>query len=292
MDNSFFRFTDNFNEAKDLQNSKLADFDYDMQIHLKPGESYSCITNCPNGIGFGGVYKMYIVDVDNKILADITNKAYIEEFTDNTFGRQQLKLELLGITGYDFYTDIVFFRLDHNIIGGKKYWTNPFLFSNYDIEETTKFRFKNYIDLDGTNYKIASIFQSVRLKCYKEKTSFTSSSQSYTTFQGNKHSSRVIKTKTHDYIFDLCNDFIYDRLQFLFTHDVIYADTIRVTDKQTFENQSKLGSSNVTQLKYKLSVDINDIDDEAYQVFKAPVQQVAPVDYIAKDYNINDYKTT
>lgn len=289
MDNSFFRFTDNFDEAKDLQNKKVTTFDYDMQIHLKPGETYTCISNFRNGISFGGLYKAYIVSCDDTLLVDITDNVYIEEFTDDKSGTQQIKLEMIGVNA-DFYTDLVHIKLVHNIIAGKSYWTNPVLMSMYDIDETTRFRFKNYIDLDGTNYRIAGIFQSVRLKCIKQKTNFSSLSQSYTTFQGLKYSSRVIKTKAYDFIFDMLNDFIYDRLQYLLTHDVIYTDRVRVTDKQTFESSDRLADTNIAQSRFKLSIDESDIDDEANQI-NVPIIPVEPVyDYRAGDYKDNDYE--
>lgn len=290
MDNSFFRFTDDFEKSKDLQSSGVTTFDYDMQIHLKPGESYSSISNYNKGISFGGLYKAYIVDCDNNILQDITNEVYIEEFTDDKSGTQQMRFEVIGVYA-DFYTDLVHFRLDHNIVSGKKYWSNPFLFSMYDIHETTRFRFKNYLDLDGTNYRIGAIFQSVRLKCIKQKSNYVSSSQSYTSFKGFKYSSRVIKTRIYDFIFDMLNDFTYDRLQYLLTHDVIYVDTTRVTDKQTFESSDKLSDSNVAQSKFKLCIDETDIDNEAYQVKEMPVpaQTIQP-DYNSADYDNNDYK--
>lgn len=291
MDNSFIRFTESFQESKNLGNIAVSSFDYDMQIHLSPNEAYSCITNVKNGLSFGNLYKVYLVDCENTVLEDVTSKVYIEEFTDDRTSKQQIRFEVINL-GCDYYTDLVRFRLEHNIIGGKKYWSNPFIVSNYELDETVRFRFKNYIDLDGTNYRIGAIFQSIRLKCIKQKNNFTSSGQSYTTFYGLKYSSRVIKTKMYEYVFDMVNEFIYDRLQYLFTHDVIYVETVRVTDKQTVENTDKFGDSNVAQIKVKLPVDENDIDDEAYQVKEMPKPAKQPLaDYYAPDYNNNDYKT-
>jgi hypothetical protein len=217
---------------------------------------------------------------------------FIEEFTDDNTGLQQLKLEILGITNLDCYTDLVYLRLDHNVIGGKSFWTNPFLLSDYDIAETTRFRFKNYIDLDGTNYRVADIYQSIRLKCKKQKATFSSSSQTYTTFQGLKYSSRLIKTKFYEFLFDMCNDFTYDRLQFLLSHDIIYIDSIRVTDKQTFDSSDKYGGTNIAQAKFKVAVDEDDIDNEAYQVYQVVIPAPTAFDYKFVDYNVNDYKTT
>lgn len=288
MDNSFFRFSDDFSKSKDLYNSKLNEFDYDMQIHLKPGETYTCITNVVGGISFGSVFKASVVNCENEILADLTSNTYIEEFVSSIDGSTQIKLEIENFgLNFDFYTDLVYLRLDHDIIGGKSYWTNPFLLSNYDINETTRFRFKHYSDLDGTNYKIANILQSIRLKCKKDKHSFISSSQSYTTFVGLKYSSRLIKTKMYDYSMDMCNDFIYDRLQYLLSHDIIYVDTIRVTDKQTFDNGDKLGGTNIAQVKFKLAVDESDIDNEANQI-NIPIIPVPTYDYSHLDYTSDD----
>jgi hypothetical protein len=291
MDYSFLRFTDNFEESKDLKNREVSIFDYDMQIHLIPGEAYSCITNFKGEISFSGNYKAYIVNCENEVLLDITDNVYIEEFANDKTGLNQIKFEVINVEA-NFYTDLVFFRLDQDFVSGKSFWSNPFLFSLYDSKETTRFRFKNYIDLDGTNYRVATIFQSVRLKCIKQRTNYTSSSQSYTSFQGNKLTSRVIKTKSYEFVFDMLNDFIYDRLQYLLTHDVIYVDRIRVTDKQTFESSDKFSDTNIAQSKFRVTVDESDIDDEAYQVKDTPLPPVDPYfDYRIGDYKNNDYKT-
>ena len=268
MDNSFLRFLTDFNKAKDLQNSKTNDFDYDIQIHLKPGESYSLITNCPDGIAFDNLYKAYIVDCNNTVLLEITNNVFIEEFTNSETGLQQIKLEIVKIPG-DFYTDLCFLRLDHNILSGNQYWTNGFLLSEYDINETLRFRFKNYSNLEGTNYSVANIFQSIRLKCLKVNITFTSSKQQYTTFQGLVNTSRLIKTKYYEYIFDICSDFIYERLIYILSHDIIYIDSVRVTEKQTFENADKISdTTNVSQNKFKCAVNELDIDSDNYQIYQ------------------------
>ena len=272
MDNCFFRFLDNFDRAKDLQNCKLSSLNYNDQIHLKPGEDYSLITNNSGGIAFDGNYSMYIVDCDNNILANITPNTFIEEFENSDNGTQQIKLELINIQ-HDFYADLVHFRIDHTILNGNSYWSNPFLISDYNIEETIRFRFKHSYSLDGTDYSVANIFQSIRLKCYKEKNSFESTKDSYTTFDALKYSSRLIKPKSYNILFDRMNDFIYDRMQYLLSHDVIYIYIddigVRVTDKQTFENADKLSNTtNVALNRFKVAVDENDIDNYGYQIFE------------------------
>jgi hypothetical protein len=263
MDNSFFRFLSNFNDARNLQNRKLSSFDYDMQIHLKPGEVYTCITNNKSGVDLGEDYSAYIVNCNNEVLVNISNNIAIAQFIDN-MSTKQLKIELFGIF-IDFYAELVQFKLVNNV-NGNVYWSNPFLNSNYDIDETVRFRFKNYIDIDGTNYSNASIYQSIRLKCIKIRTNFTSNGQSYITFGGLKYSSRIIKTKSYELVFDMLNDFIYDRLQYLLTHDVVYLDGTRVTDKQTFESADKYSDTNIAQVKFRVSVDEEDKDNETYQV--------------------------
>jgi hypothetical protein len=289
MDNSFLRFLPDFDQAKDLQNSKVSEFDYDMQIHLKPGESYSLITNCPNGIAFDNLYKAYIVNCDNVILNNVSDNVFIEEFTNSETGLQQLKIEFVKIN-VDYFTDLCFFRLDHDIVNGLSYWSNPFIISMYDIKDTSRIRFKNYRNLDGTNYQVASIFQSIRLKCRKQKDNFSSSKQQYTTFTGLLFSSRIIKTKYYEFIFDMCNDFIYNRLQYVLSHDIIYIDTVRVTEKQTFENADKISeTTNLSENKFKLAVNELDIDDEAYQVFEdiklIPISKIPSGNYTLADFN-------
>lgn len=299
MDYSFFRFLDNFEQAKDLQNSEVTDLNYDMQIHLKPGETYSCITNIPSGIAFDSNYRVFIVDCSNNILDDITDNTFIVEFTHSVTGKQQLKLELVNVLA-DHLTELVHIRIDHFIVGGKSYWTNPFLISEYDINETTLFAFKHNRELDGTDYKTAGIFQVIRLKCYKQKNSFTDSQQTYTTFDGLKYSSRLIKTKFYNFVFPMCNDFIYDRLQYLFSHDIIYVNKIRVTDKHTHDNSDRYSdTTNVSSNIFKLAVNEEDKYDFGYQIFEdisveplslIPLGQYSTDGYLASTNNSTVFK--
>lgn len=303
MDNSLIRFLNNFSDAKNLQNSKMTDFDYDMQIHLKPSEHYTGITNCPTGIGFDALYKAYLVDADNNVLVDVTNKCFIQEFIDDVTGLQQMKWEIINLA-VDFYTDLVYLRLDHDIVGGESFWSNPFLVSYYDLDETLRFKFKHNRNLDGTNYRVANVSQSIRLKCRKQKTDFTSTSSSYTTFDGDKLSSRLIKTKFYDLIMDMTNDFIYDRLQYILSHDVIYVENhgqmVRITDKQTFSSADKYSeTTNISQNKFKVAIDESDIDQDDYQIFvkptlfstsRIPVGLYSTIDYDATTTNSTLFK--
>lgn len=267
-DYTFLRLIDDFDKAKDLGNSKLADFNYDNQIHLKPDESYSIITNVPNQISFNNNILAYLVDCQNNVLVNISNNIIIQEFIHNDTGLKQCKIELIKLN-QDFITDLVYLRLDHTILNGSSYWSNPFLLSEYNIEETKRFDFKHSQNLHDTCYEVANIYQSIRVKCIKQKNTFTSSSQSYTDLEGIKLSSRLIKTKYFDLIMDMNNDFIYDRMQYLLCHDIIYIDGIRITDKQTFENDDRYNNTtNISQNKFKVAVDIEDTYKQTYQLYE------------------------
>lgn len=296
-DYCFLRFIDNFDKAKSLGNNDLAKFKYDSQIHLNPTENYSIITNVNTGISFNNNFKVYLVNCDNDILNEITEKIFIEEFTHNETGLKQCKIEILQLN-LDYITDLVYIRLDHTIVGGISYWSNPFIISEYDINETKRFDFKNYRNLDGTCYEVASIYQSIRLKCIKLKNTFTSTSESYTAMEGFKLTSSLTKTKFHEYLMEMNNDFIYDRMQYLLSHDIIYIDNIRITDKQTYENDDKYSNStNVSQNKFKVAVDVTDVYNYEYQIFeefnvinKIPEGNLSIANYNTITSNSTSYK--
>lgn len=268
MDNSLLRFLNDFNKAKDLGNSLMANEIYDNQIQLDPNEDYGVITNVPTGIAFNGNFKAYIVDCANNILDTITNNIYIEEFNHNETGLRQMKIEIVALK-LEHYDDLVYMRIDHDIVGGDSFWSNPFILSEYRLNETTRFDFKNYENLDGTCYEEAEFYQSIRLRCFRDKNSIESSSQAYTTLDGLKYSSRVIKSKNQHYIFDMLNDFTYERLQYILGHDVIYVDGKRATNKQTVDNDDRFSSeTNVSLNKFKVPVDDSDLYTFAYQIFQ------------------------
>ncbi len=267
IDYSFIRFKDTLSDALDLGNSKLSEFNYDMQIHLSPHENYSIITNTNNGIAFDNNYKAFLIDVCGNILSEITDNILINEFTHNESGLQQCKIEILALN-LDYYTDLVCIMLNHNITNGKSYYSNPFLLSEYDLDETIRFDFRNYSNLDNTCYKIANIYQSIRLKGIFQKNSFTSTSESYVS-NGVSVTSKLVKLKQKSYILDMVNDFIYDRIQYLLSHDVIYLDNIRVTNKQTYENEDKLSNSaNISRNTLKVYINENDVYVYKPQIFE------------------------
>jgi hypothetical protein len=59
-----FRFTDSTMILKSTNIMFLLTMTY--KYTLVP-EAYSCITNVKNGISFGGLYKLYLVDCENNI---------------------------------------------------------------------------------------------------------------------------------------------------------------------------------------------------------------------------------
>ena len=105
VDYSFLRLKDNIADAKNIGDSPIVTHHFLNSIQLIPTRSYTQITNLENGISLTSDAEVFIVDCNNKVLADITENTFIEEFID-TNGSNQCKIEFVNL-GVDFYKETV-----------------------------------------------------------------------------------------------------------------------------------------------------------------------------------------
>ena len=134
------------------------------QVQFLRNKLYSGITNIDGGVALGSNYKVEIIDFNQNILSDISENFYLSEFTDNDTGKIQFNWEFCFID-LQFFKKNVFFKITH-LLSDLVLYSNPVIFGNYQEFETVTFNFRNYQNLDGTNYEVSPIFQSITLKGY------------------------------------------------------------------------------------------------------------------------------
>lgn len=265
IDYSFFRLKDSFLEAKKLGDSPVTEIFYNDFVQLSPNEAYNQITNVSGGVSFDGDYAVDIVDCSNVSLKDVTAHTFIEEFNDS-LGQTQLSIELVNL-GIDLYRETVFLRFTHTI-SNAVYWSIPLNITDYQIEQTSYFQYKSYDDFLGTPYTNAQKYQSIRLKTYFDIPVDLSETQDYYQISNqNTISARTLIKKFERYQIDYINFFCYERLNALLKSDIVYINTIRITDKPTVESKDREGQSNFFTSSFTASKNYNDILEYEFQIF-------------------------
>lgn len=254
QDLSFIRLEPNFQDAKNTGQSNMASIFFNGQICLSPNETYLQTTNTKLGIAFDGNYQVTIIDCDGLQLQDITSKVAINERSIN--GLPQIDFEIVNINS-DYYAKTVFLKFRHTV-SNYVWYSNPLNITNYFINESSRFDYKNATD---------TYYQSIRLKTYFTVPDAESQSSEYVTYNGKKLTSRLITTDLEKYIFDKIDNFTYRRLNNLLSRNIIYINGNRVTDKQTIPSKDRIADSNIFNIDFKVAIDYNENYLSELQIF-------------------------
>lgn len=238
-----------------------------QQIVLSPKSFYLQKTNIlGNGIAFDNNVEVTLVDLCDTFVKDITENVAITEVIDIN-GLPQIYFEILNINT-DYYgkpLSIKFKKTTSNQV----WYSNPILVTDYF--KKTQFLYKNVGDL---------YWSSIDLACYFSTFNALGTSESYTTFDGIKRTSRLINTEFRKYIFEYCSNFCYRRLNFLLSSNFIYADNFLVTDKQILESNDRFGDTDNFELEFSLATDFTQSKVKELQIFEPfeyssfnPIQQ-------------------
>lgn len=223
-DNSFLRLRDNFDDAKDLNESAAVTHEYVGQVHLIPGETYLQITNSPTPILFNGNYEVFLVDTCDVEIEDVTSNIFIEEFTD-TNAIKQISWEFLNDFEHHYTPLSLRFK---NTVSDETWFTNLFITTADDVKLTTRIDYKNNGIHYGTQYNRADFFQSIRLNMYfrnrineSERAEYHEISTDVTVPQRNI---RKIKER---YVLDDFDGFTVDRLEILLSSNEVFINDVR-----------------------------------------------------------------
>lgn len=250
MDYSFIRLEETFEKAKQIKNSPVSSIIRNDIIQLLPNEKYKQITNTSFGISFDGDYTAFLINCDGKDLADITSKVDIFEFIDNK-GINQIVITLDKLN-VDFYKQSVHLKLVHTI-GSDVYYSNPFTISNYEKHKTTRFDYRNNSEIKGIAYDKVNFYQSIRLQTwftnFEDKTDI---SDYFQISNGNTISNRPLIRQLENYAIDFMTNFIYERMNLMLCHDVIYVGEYRMTNKTTLKSGKMDADSNTFKTDFSI----------------------------------------
>ena len=242
MDYSFLKLSKNLNDTISYRDSPLANIIYSNAIQLLPSEIYLQKTNNEEGISFDGDFKVVIVDCSDNELADITGNVAIYEYLDRN-GVNQLDFELYKL-GVDFGRQPIHLKFIHTG-SNDVYFSNPFLITEVDSDQTTRFDYFNHSYFKGISYDKTSFYQSIRLNLYfnglEDKTDI---SDYYQISTGNTISTRPLYKQQELYKSDSFNNFAFERANIMLLSDVIYIDGVRMSNKTTLKSGVRVGRTN------------------------------------------------
>ena len=263
-DNSFLRLKNNFEDAKNLEESKAITHEYVGQVHLIPNETYLQISSSQTSIIFNGNYEVYLVDLCGNELIDVTDYMFIEEFTD-TNGIKQIVWEF--VNQFEYYGQGLMLRFK-NTVNNDTWWTNPFISTELDKEVTTRFDYKSAYDYEGVDYSRANYYQSIRLNTYFKQFINESERSEYHQITTNVTvNTRNIKKFKEKYIIPYADDFMNLRLEFLLTNTEVYTDNVRTYSSAPIEFIELEADANYGEGEMVLNKDYTNTFTFDYQIF-------------------------
>lgn len=284
IDYSFIRLKPSLIEAIDTNESANAVNLYNDQVQLSTTGTYTQFTNIKAGIAFGGNFAVYVCDCDGKELLNITDKVDITEVNDNN-GTPQIRFDLKAI-GVDFGKEVVILKFKHTE-SDLVWYSNGINITDRELHKTVRFDYKCYEEFKGVAYNKFNSYQSIRLRCSFVGNHIESESKEYKEYSGIKRKHRIISTDYEKYSFHGVNNFIYLRLNFLLTNQVIYCNDIIVTERQTIESGDFISASNMMYLTFRLAVDYN-----AKTLTEITEEESIVTGLYDKDYYDNDKYST
>ena len=243
MDYSFIKLEDSLDKAKQIKISPMSSIKSNEVIQLLPNEYYLQISNNSNGISFAGDYDVFLIDCNENVLADITAKVAIYEFTDNN-GINQIAFELYKLN-LDFGKRPIRLKFVHTT-GSDIYYSNSFCLTAIDAHKTTRFAYKHRKEYYGICYDVVDFYQSIRLVTwYAQLIDETEVGNYYQISKGNTISNRPLRKQAEQYKCELMNDFVFERANIMLLHDIVYIDGVRMTNKTTFKSGEFIGDTNI-----------------------------------------------
>lgn len=250
IDYSFLRLKTDFATAK---HDKMVDSEYYYNggICLHPLERYLQISYSDVNVAFAEDYRVEIIDCNENVLLDISEKVYIAERQDND-GIYRISFEILPIQ-QDFYYQKLYLKFTHTASTLVLY-SNEFLLTAGELGNTFRLDYKSYSNYKGTNYPLADYYQSIRLFGYFNGIAEKKDSKVYTEINGQLRKSRVIQSFESEYVIDEINTFVYERLAVALENDLVYINGSKCEIIDNLGTEERKGKSNLFGASLKAQI--------------------------------------
>lgn len=234
-------YINDFNSAKigdDFNASKIV---YGSLIQMLPNETFLQVSDCQENIAFGGNLKAELVDCQDVVIKDITSNFFFTEFTDPN-GIKQIVFEFGNLQ--DFGQIQLYLKLTHTI-SGNAWYSSGFTITEYQSELTERFDYINDKSI---------LYQSIRLKLYRNDLDVKSEIKEYTQYSGNIISLRPINSFITKFKIDSCTNFFFNRLVKLLSNDIVYINQFRISNKGQLKKTERYGNTNIFGVDFDLNI--------------------------------------
>ena len=262
MDFSFLKLNTDFQDSK-FDRMIESDRFYNGGVCLHPEEKYLQITNSKVNIAFDDSYKVEIIDCNETVLLDITDKVYIVEFQDNN-GIYQIAYEIAPIN-QDFYYQKVFLKFTH-LDSTLRLYSTDFILTSEAEKTSLRFDYKSYGVYNGTNYVLADFYQSIRISGYYDLVTGKEDSKVYQEINGNIRKSRIIQSFENNYKIDRINSFVYARLFNALNNEVLYINGEKATVTDDLTSSERIGKTNIFPAEFKAQINEDETFIDTYQI--------------------------
>jgi len=241
MDNSFLRFSQDFNIAKNGDNPAIATLPYDGFIQMLPNETFFQISNSATPINFAGGITVELIDKCGNVQLDITNNFFYEIFSDSN-GVDQIAYEF-GNINTDFGSKVLYLKITDTTNFNVWYSTN-FILTTYKANLSARFDYWSDKELNGIAYDIMPYKQSIRFSNFYFNDDVDEENASkYTQYNGNEVEYRSIITPLDEYSISSVDTFTYRRLMRLCQSPFIYLNNSQIT-KSDISKEKRIGDTN------------------------------------------------
>lgn len=270
MDYSFLKLHKTKNESLALGDFKDSQISFYVPIQLSPNETYLQITNSSENISLQSDYDVFVIDINESKLKDITANVFFSEFVDAN-GVNQVAWEVVNI-GQDFGGKKVQIYFE-STVSDSKYYTRPLLITNNRLQHTIRFDYTSYSSTSSVDYTNAPFVQSIRIKGYFNNVQNNSEAgEYYQITTRNTISTRMLIKMAAEYTLDNIDLFTFDSLVYMFDSSTIFIDGIRVTNNPILEQGERLGKSSSLNASFVAFRDKNDTYTPTFQIADANLQ--------------------
>lgn len=273
MDYSFLKLHTTRNESLALGDFKDSQISFYVPIQLSPNECYLQISNSSESFSTMNDYDVFVIDMNENKLKNITDNVFFSEFTDRN-GINQVSWEIINI-GQDFGGRKVQIYFKSNV-SDSKYYTRPILITNNRLQDTIRFDYTSAISRSSVDYVNAPFVQSIRIKGYFNNIQNNSEAGEYYQISTrNTISTRLLIKMAAEYTFDNIDIFTFEGLVYMFDSSTIFVDGIRITNNPIIEQGERLGKSSSLNASFVAFRDKTDIYTPTFQIADANLQIIS-----------------
>jgi hypothetical protein len=248
-------------EALYIQKSWMVDYCRLNSIQLLPNNDIKYIqqTATPNGGIELEDWTVYAVDLLNEKKTDITSSFFIEKINSSSDGSPQILWSLQNI---NFDNKFRFIYLEITQDFGATYYSNPFLITDLNKEQTSLFHYKQ---------KRTDDYQSIQFQTwFRQNTQKTELTTYYQTSTQNTVSQAIKVNNLEIYKTNIMNVDMLIQLAEILQSPYLYVDLVRSYLFESVEIPENRANESFAEISYNLSKNKSDIFTNESQVIPTP----------------------